>query len=128
MYQAGGVTATQMYLGRLVEKVTQGGTVDWRHTVFADDQAVAVYSRQSSGVNTLTYLLRDALGSVDGLTRRGYTGHEMLDSIDLIHMNGRVYDPVIARFVSADPNVDAGFGTQGWNRYTYVGNNPWSRV
>ncbi|MGE3667476.1 MAG: RHS repeat domain-containing protein, partial [Steroidobacteraceae bacterium] len=148
-------------------KVTQGGTVDWRHTVFADGQAVAVYSRKSSGVNTLTYLLRDALGSVDaltdgsgavvvresfgafgnrrgpawsgtpssgdlatidGLTRRGYTGHEMLDSTDLIHMNGRVYDPVIARFVSADPFVSRVLNSQGWNRYSYVLGNPLSVV
>jgi RHS repeat-associated protein len=31
----------------------------------------------------------------------GFTGHEMLDSVGLIHMNGRLYDPVMARFVSA---------------------------
>ena len=167
VYLAGGVTATQLYLGALMEKVTQGGAVDWRHYIFAVGQAVAVYSRKSSGVNTLSYLLRDALGSVDviasstgavtvresfgafgqrrgtawsgvpssgdlstinGLTRRGYTGHEMLDSTDLIHMNGRVYDPFIARFVSADPFVSRALSSQGWNRYSYVMGNPLSAV
>ena len=44
----------------------------------------------------------------------------------LIHMNGRVYDPVIARFVSADPFIDGIANPQGWNRYSYVGNNPLS--
>ncbi|MGD9599969.1 MAG: RHS repeat-associated core domain-containing protein, partial [Steroidobacteraceae bacterium] len=68
------------------------------------------------------------LATINGLTRRGYTGHEMLDSTALIHMNGRVQDPLLGRFVSADPNVDAGLGTQGWNRYSYVGNKPLSRV
>ena len=26
-------------------------------------------------------------------TRRGFTGHEMLDAVALVNMNGRVYDP-----------------------------------
>lgn len=55
-------------------------------------------------------------------TRRGYTEHSMLDNLSLIHMNGRVQDPVVGRFVSADPYIDAGLGTQGWNRYGYLGN------
>ena len=29
-------------------------------------------------------------------TRRGYTSHEMLDNLGLVHMNGRVYDPQLA--------------------------------
>ena len=31
---------------------------------------------------------------------RGYTFHEQLDSVELLHMNGRVYDPTIGRFSS----------------------------
>jgi RHS repeat-associated protein len=27
----------------------------------------------------------------------------MIDSVDLVHMNGRIYDPEIGRFLSADP-------------------------
>ncbi|TQV67712.1 hypothetical protein FKG94_25435 [Exilibacterium tricleocarpae] len=57
-------------------------------------------------------------------TNRGYTGHEMLDGVGLIHMNGRVYDPLLARFVSADPVIDGVTSTQGYNRYAYVHNNP----
>lgn len=57
-------------------------------------------------------------------TRRGYTGHEHLDEVGLIHMNGRIYDPQLGRFLSPDPMVsDPGF-TQGFNRYAYVYNNP----
>ncbi|QNX73543.1 polymorphic toxin-type HINT domain-containing protein [Acinetobacter seifertii] len=54
----------------------------------------------------------------------GFTSHEMLDSIGLIHMNGRVYDPTIGRFISADPTIDGADGLQGYNRYAYVHNNP----
>ena len=59
-------------------------------------------------------------------TDRGYTGHERLDqgNMGLIHMNGRVYDPTLARFISADPNVPGAFSTQKFNRFSYVSNSP----
>jgi RHS repeat-associated protein len=59
-------------------------------------------------------------------TTRGYTGHEHVDAIGLIHMNGRIYDPALARFLQADRRLDAGI--QGLNRYSYVLNNPLSRT
>ena len=40
---------------------------------------------------------------------RGYTDHEELDSVGLINMNGRVYDPAIGKFVSADPTISNPF-------------------
>lgn len=39
-------------------------------------------------------------------------------------MNGRVYDPVIARFLSPDPFIQSPDFTQNFNRYSYVLNNP----
>jgi hypothetical protein len=39
-------------------------------------------------------------------------------------MNGRVYDPQIGRFLSADPYIQAPYNTQSYNRYSYVMNNP----
>jgi RHS repeat-associated protein len=39
-------------------------------------------------------------------------------------MNGRVYDPVIARFLSPDPFVQFPGVADGYNRYSYVMNNP----
>ncbi len=59
-------------------------------------------------------------------TTRGFTGHEMIDSVGLVHMNGRIYDPEIGRFLSADPHVQAPDNLQSWNRYSYVINNPLS--
>lgn len=61
-------------------------------------------------------------------TTRGFTGHEMLDAVGLIHMNGRVYDPKLARFMSADPFIQAASDTQSYNRYSYVRNNPMNAV
>lgn len=63
--------------------------------------------------------------TVDGVTdNRGFTGHEMLDQLDLVHMNGRVYDPQTARFLSADPILQDPLNGQSYNRYSYVLNNP----
>jgi RHS repeat-associated protein len=58
--------------------------------------------------------------------RRGYTRHTMLDNLSLVHMNGRVFDPTIGRFMSPDPYIDGEDAPQGWNRYSYVVNGPLS--
>ncbi|MBW3139629.1 VCBS repeat-containing protein [Ferrimonas balearica] len=55
---------------------------------------------------------------------RGYTGHEHLSHVDVIHMNGRIYDSKIGRFLQADPFVQAPDNFQNLNRYSYVLNNP----
>ncbi len=60
------------------------------------------------------------------VTPKGFGGHEHLDGVGLIHMGGRVYDPVLARFMSADPFVQAMTNYQAFNRYSYTLNNPQS--
>jgi RHS repeat-associated protein len=67
----------------------------------------------------------DNKDSLVGLTTdRGYTEHEMLDELGIIHMNGRIYDPYIGRFMSADPIIQDPYELQSHNRYSYVMNNP----
>jgi RHS repeat-associated protein len=61
---------------------------------------------------------------VQATTPRGFTDHEHVDNLGVIHMNGRVYDPVLGRFLSPDPVVQAPYDPQSWNRYAYVRNNP----
>jgi len=58
--------------------------------------------------------------------RYGFTHQEMLDNVNLIHMNGRVYDPNIGRFLSVDPVFEFPTNTQSLNPYSYVLNNPLS--
>ena len=55
---------------------------------------------------------------------RGYTGHEHLTMFGLINMNARLYDPLLGRFLSPDPYVQAPDFTQNFNRYSYCLNNP----
>jgi RHS repeat-associated protein len=57
-------------------------------------------------------------------TRQGYTGHEMIDNVGLVHMGGRVYDPTLGRFLSVDPIVGDLGDSQSVNPYAYVGNRP----
>jgi RHS repeat-associated protein len=55
---------------------------------------------------------------------REFTGQETIPDVGLINMNGRVYDPVLARFLSPDPDVQDSTDPQNYNRYSYVLNNP----
>jgi RHS repeat-associated protein len=65
-------------------------------------------------------------GEFKRYARQGYTGHEMLNGLNIIHMNGRIYDPTLGRFLQADPHIQAASNSQSYNRYSYVLNNPMS--
>ncbi|MCG7548062.1 SpvB/TcaC N-terminal domain-containing protein [Pseudoalteromonas sp. Of7M-16] len=80
-----------------------------------------------------TYLNQDPSGLFTSLPRnlRGYTGHESVSLSDdnrIIHMNGRIYDSSTGRFMQADPVVQAPNNIQSFNAYSYVLNNPLSRI
>ncbi len=97
----------------------------------------------------LNYLLSDHLGSVFATVDRsgnltssssyhswgtahqnssssptdyGYTGQMQVG--DFYYYNARWYDPMIGRFMQADTIVPPHQGTQGFDRYAYVNNNP----
>jgi RHS repeat-associated protein len=57
-------------------------------------------------------------------TQRGFTGHEQLDDVGLVHMNGRLFDPNTGRFIQPDPMVQNPDNLQNYNRYGYCYNNP----
>lgn len=57
-------------------------------------------------------------------TDRGFTGHEHLDDVGIVHMNGRTFDPLIGRFMQADPLIQDPDELQNYDRYSYVLNNP----
>ncbi len=60
----------------------------------------------------------------NSLLSRGYTGHEHLDDVGLINMNGRMYDPLLGRMLGPDNLIPDPFSLQGYNRYSYCHNNP----
>lgn len=58
------------------------------------------------------------------ILKRGFTFHEHIDEFNLINMNGRVYDPVLGRFIQPDNIVQNPDNISTFNRYSYVMNNP----
>lgn len=58
------------------------------------------------------------------LLDRGFTGHEHLQTVGLINMNARLYDPALHRFLQPDNYIQDPFNTQNFNRYGYCLNNP----
>jgi RHS repeat-associated protein len=59
-----------------------------------------------------------------GPMKNGFTGQESDEAFGLVNFRGRMYDPALKRFISADPHVTfPGFG-QSWNPYSYVLNSP----
>ncbi len=60
----------------------------------------------------------------EAILQRGYTGHEHFFDVGLIHMNGRIYDANLGRFLSPDNYVQDPGNTQNFNRYGYAYNNP----
>jgi RHS repeat-associated protein len=99
--------------------------------VITDDTGFVVQSlsfdawgARRSALDWSQMTLSEQLAFDHRFTTRGFTGHEMLDEVGLVHMNGRIYDARLGRFLQADPFIDGLNFTQGYNRYSYVYNNP----
>ncbi len=58
----------------------------------------------------------------------GFTGHEHIDALEMINMDGRIYDPIVGRFLSPDPLIQNQEFSLSFNRYIYCLNNPLSLV
>ncbi|QNM98708.1 RHS repeat domain-containing protein [Chitinimonas koreensis] len=117
----------------VVNGSTTTTTLNWIHTdrlgsvIGITDQAGALKEKLAYDAWGKRRSLDGAttLDTLDGVVdNKGFTGHEMLDGLDLVHMNGRVYDPLVARFISADPIIQAPYYSQSYNRCSYVWNNP----
>ena len=74
--------------------------------------------------NPSTFALYTPTNEPDLYLGRGYYGHEHLTGLGLINMNARLYDPLLGRFLSPDPYVQAPEHSQSFNRYSYCMNNP----
>lgn len=100
------------YQGSIMAITNATGTVLEKRQYDAWGAILKVQDGANNTLNVLTIL------------DRGYTGHEHLQSVSLIHMNGRLYDPKLHRFLQPDNFVQDPTNTQNYNRYGYVLNNP----
>jgi RHS repeat-associated protein len=107
----GSVTAMSDELGRVTDAAAGGA-----------DATIMGYDpwgqRRNPDGRSATVALHLQLG------HREFTGHETIPDLGLVNMNGRIYDPVLGRFLSPDPNVQAVTNLQSHNRYSYALNNP----
>ena len=69
-------------------------------------------------------VVADWSATVNYGTDRGFTGHEHLDDLGIVHMNGRLFDPRLGVFLQADPMLQDPYNLQNYNRYAYCYNNP----
>ena len=142
----GNVIRKILYAGDY-EQVIIGDTV--RHFYYGEHGSLCV--KTGNLANTYYHVCTDNLGSITKIVdsngssvfeasydawglqtvnrndisfHRGYTGHEMMPEFGLINMNGRLYDPLIGRFLSTDNFVQEPWNSQNFNRYSYCLNNP----
>ncbi len=102
------------YLGSIIMITDKTGNIkEKRHF---DAWGKVVKLQDSNNTNLSSFKILD----------RGYTGHEHLTGVGIVHMNGRLYSPVLHRFLSTDNNIQDPYNTQNFNRYAYVLNNPLS--
>lgn len=146
-YCNGGVEKTTFYdtdYDKVMDK--DGNTTEF---IYVDDNVMML--RKNNGYSLPYIVTKDVLGSVVSIYGgdvkqvfsatydawgkqtvtmnkigfiRGYCGHEMLNDYQIINMNGRLYDPVLGRFLSPDNYVQTPDFSQNYNRYSYCLNNP----
>jgi RHS repeat-associated protein len=138
---AGSVTKEYTYLGgdaytAPVAAITQDGTTTYyyllrdylgniTHQVNTGNTVVAEFSFDAWGRRRnpadWSYTIT---GQPELFADRGFTGHEYLKYFNLYNMNGRMYDPLVGRFLNADPVVQDATNSQSMNKYSYCLNNP----
>lgn len=142
------VVGTTRYVGRLFETRPDGTQVVH---VMAGQLAICDIISGGGSTTKTRYLHQDQLGSIwlvsdaSGLRmehteydpfgamvllegtaepHNGFTNQTRDFETGMYYFNARYYDPLLARFASADSLVPAAFDPQALNRYAYVRNSP----
>ena len=102
------------YLGSITHIATTSGTL-------VEERSYDAWGRLRDPATNAVY---DAASQPTLFLGRGFCGHEHLPLFSLINMNARLYDPVLGRFLSPDPYVQAPDIPGNFNRYAYCLNNP----
>jgi RHS repeat-associated protein len=146
MVNNGSVTNYRHYIYAGGEPVSvysrqSNGTNTFYYTLSDHQGSVSAITNSSAGVvvnesftpygnrrNPTTWSGADSnqdLETSAGITRQGYTFQTQLGLwMGMNHMNGRVQDSLIGRFMSADPFIQDPTNPQDYNRYSYVNDNP----
>ena len=98
--------------------------------VYTDPQGTPLAEADAKGNITATFDYTPYGTNVQGNPSNGpgYTGHVSDPETSLIYMKARYYDPVTGSFLSIDPLGPTPGNVAYFNRFSYVGNNPISRI
>ena len=129
----GGIVEHKYYVADAVVTKRSNSTLDTFY-LHKDQQGSTTAMTNANG-DTVQQLMYDPWGKQflvnnsiltysSPATSKGYTGHEMVNDFEVIHMGGRTYNPTLGRFMQADPFIQAPTNLQSYNRYAYVQNNP----
>lgn len=132
---SGGIQSVKRYVGGVAIQTVSAGVVSNTKYLFMDHlgSLVRIANADGSVADSLdystfgarrSYTNPTAPGSGTATTDRSFTGHEAIDGTGVVHMNGRIYDVEVGRFMQADPVIQAPDNAQSWNAYTYCFNNP----
>jgi len=108
------------HLGSLITTTDHAGSVTARY-------AYDPFGKRRYTVGTYDpfgTLVVDWVSTLNAGTDRGFTGHEHLDDVGIVHMNGRLYDPNLGVMMQPDPFIQDPSDLQNYNRYGYCFNNP----
>ena len=102
---------------------TEEGKYNWIYGDHLGSTSVTA-NRYGEGLSRRKYTAWGTTRNSSGeqATDYSYTGQMQVD--DIYYYNARWYDPVLGRFMQADTLVPPHQGTQGFDRYAYVNNNP----
>lgn len=143
-----GVVRTKTYIGNCEYVARPEGTSSW--TILSSPTGTFAVVETFQGRTVVHYIHKDHLGSWTAITDgqgnieqekhfdawgncehpdqllfdRGFTGHEHIKGVNLVNMNGRIYDPLTSSMISPDNNIQMPDFSQNINRYSYCLNNP----
>ena len=108
----------------VLAEVESNGTA---HESLADGLGSVCAVSDSNGALTATASY-DVFGDVRSqngdIGSFGFTGEQRDPSTDMIYLRARYYQPILGRMASPDTVQPNAPGTQGYNLYAYVANNP----
>jgi len=121
---SGGVTTKYIFAGNLRIAQIKGSVVSYFHKDHLGSSTVLTDSN-GNPIDSTEYMPFGGQRE-PGISASDYkfTDQEFDGESSLYNYNARLYDPIIGRFISADPIVPQPFDPQSLNRYSYVLNSP----
>ncbi len=125
-WTAGGTGGTSTHVETMTTTAPASSGVTYLHT----DALGSPVARSNTSGQVISRTRYEPYGYVasGAVPTLGFTGHVNDADTGLTYMQQRYYDPVAGRFLSIDPVTTDEDTGNGFNRYSYAENNPYSYV